>query len=257
MWTIRQQQLDAFHRQHLLQFEDSMALHLSQFAPKHWRVIGDQTGREVIRFGIDQAKRYGFTNRGPVRFYLELMFIFGSYFDTDPQLPWIRPLLNPAENANQMVRADRLFAAFNQYIARVRGLKHEYFIAALKRLLTVPLESLLIAGTPLEDCAVRAFEAIYPEPLEYLGEAALRTVIRRNFATGQSYGLTDDKALLLMVGFGCFMGHGFANDPLCGWIGRRLDSKQVLSEAHRTEELYNRGMLYLKQVLARDSRENT
>ena len=88
MWTIRQEQAEAFRQNALQKFEDEMVEHLQGFASGHWMVIGEKTGRLVIQLGLKNAGQYGFTNRGPVRFYIELMFMFGSYFDTDPQYPW-------------------------------------------------------------------------------------------------------------------------------------------------------------------------
>ena len=43
--------------------------------------------RREIRFGLERAGSYGFTIRGPVRFYIELMVRLGCDFDTDPPYP--------------------------------------------------------------------------------------------------------------------------------------------------------------------------
>jgi hypothetical protein len=254
MWTIRQEQTDAFRQHHLQKFEDQMVVHLEKFAPRHWQVIGEPTGREVIRLGIEQAKKYGFTNRGPVRFYLELMFMFGSYFDTDPQYPWVQAVLRDPEPMDQMVRADRLFDALNDYIAQVTGPKHENVIEALKRLSRTKVEEVAKPGIPLDESAARELQTIYPQTCEYLGEPAVKRLIRHSFELARVYGFDTTHGRLLMVGLTFFMGHNFPKDPLCAWIGRRLDAKRRPDPAARTEELYAKATLYMKHVLAESAK---
>src|SRR5215510_13947025 len=114
MLTIRSEQADAFRQAALQKFEDEMVVHLKTSYAEHWKVMGEVAGRCVIQLGIERAKKHGFTNRGPVRFYIELMFMFGSYFDSDPQHPWASHVLNDPESVDQSVRADRLYAAMNE-----------------------------------------------------------------------------------------------------------------------------------------------
>ncbi len=254
MLTIRQEQIDAFRQYHLRKFEDEMVVHLQKFAPLHWQILGEPTGREVIRLGIDQAAKYGFTNRGPVRFYIELMFMFGSYFDTDPQHPWARAVLQNPEIADQMFRADRLFDGMGEYVAQVPGPKHKHFIEALERLKKTNMEEVARPGIPLEDSAARALREIYPETCEYLGEPIIKQLIQHGFSLAQRYGFDSVRGMLLMVGLTFFMGYNFPQDPLCGWIGRRLDDKRRPDPAARTEELYAKAILYMNHVLAESAK---
>lgn len=253
MWIIRQEQIEAFRRDHRQRFEDDMVAHLVKFAPKQWQVIGDQTGREVIRLGMKQAGRHGFNSRGPVRLYVDLMFVLGSYFDTDPQLPWAASILQTLEMAGEMVRAQWLFNEFKEYAARVLGSENRYFTQALRHLNEIAIEDLIIPGILLEDSALRAFQTIYPQVYWYLGEGRLKTIIQQSFAVGLSYGFNSDKAMLLMVGLSCFMGHGFTLDPLCGWIGRRMDGTRFPDADKRTEELYGKALLFMKYVLGQEA----
>src|SRR6187431_1511713 len=109
MLTIRTAQFEALRAVPRGVFEDSMVAHLAKYAPKHCEVIGQDAVREAIRLGIDRARTYGLTNRGPVRFYLESMFMFGSDFDTDPQFSWATAILNDGRLSDQMAKADRLY----------------------------------------------------------------------------------------------------------------------------------------------------
>lgn len=97
MLIIRKETMEVFEEALLRNFEDEMVQHIKQFTPRHSEIIGEQCVRQVAKMGIERARQYGLTNRGPVRFYIELMFMLGSNFDTDPQYPWAGEILNDPE----------------------------------------------------------------------------------------------------------------------------------------------------------------
>src|SRR5207302_709278 len=72
MLEIRSEQITVFEQAALEAFEDEMVEHLKKFSPEHCEVMGEPRVRSVIQLGMARAKTYGFTNRGPVRFYLEM-----------------------------------------------------------------------------------------------------------------------------------------------------------------------------------------
>jgi hypothetical protein len=47
-----------------------------------------------VRRGVARAVELGFTKRGPIRLFLELEWLFGTGFDTDPQIPWAGEVLS-------------------------------------------------------------------------------------------------------------------------------------------------------------------
>lgn len=97
-------------------FVAEMVKHMWTFAPNHCRVIGEAQVRRVVGLGLERAKAYGFTYRGPLRFYLELMFMFGAEFDSDPQFPsWARDLLRLRTVDDQMYRADRIYRGLSDF----------------------------------------------------------------------------------------------------------------------------------------------
>ena len=97
MLVIRDQQMQAFAQNAKKQFEAETVPHISRFAPRQFEILGEKTIGQIVSLGIERAEKYGFTNRGPVRFYIELMFMFGSDFDTDPQYPWAAELLGGSD----------------------------------------------------------------------------------------------------------------------------------------------------------------
>src|SRR5258708_1898210 len=101
--------MEAFRTMAEYAFETEMVVHLAEFSPLLSKTAGEEQMRKTIRLGIAQASSHGLTNRGPVRLYLELMLLFGSHFDTDPQYPWATAILKNLSAGDQMQRAEILF----------------------------------------------------------------------------------------------------------------------------------------------------
>jgi hypothetical protein len=250
MWTIREEQTEAFRQHHLQKFEDEMVEHLKKFAAQQWDLIGEPSGRRTIRLGLSQASQYGLTDRGPVRFYIELMFVFGSYFDTDPQYPWATAVLKDAEAVDQTIRADRLFAAMNSYIAQVVEPERKHLIEVLQRISQTQIENYLTPGMNLEDGMLGVAQSACPLGSQYLGEPVLRRLIRSGTEVARRFGFTTDKAVGLMVMLTFVGGHGFYRDPQHSWIAHALDENREPNAGRRVEEISSKSTLYLERLLA-------
>jgi hypothetical protein len=247
--TIRQEQLEALRQCHLRKFEDEMVLHLQEFSPRHWRVMGEADGRRVIRLGVQQAAKYGFTNHGPVRFHIELMFMFGSYFDTDPQCPWASQILKDHRRVDQMVLADRLFTSMNRYLMEVSGPQHEYLTQSMQRLNEARADNFVKLDVDLESGLSDGLATIYPQKHRYLGDAVVRSLIRQSFNLAKDFHFSSDKGRILMAVLSFSVGHRFPEDPLYGWIASRLNDPRRADPNDRIEELYSKSRLYLRRVL--------
>jgi hypothetical protein len=82
--------------------------------------------RGLIDDGIHLARSYQVMSEQGALLFVTAMFIFGSGFDKDPQLPWAAKVLNDQLLAGEQERVDRFFAVA---------------IEALKRWLRLPLEA--------------------------------------------------------------------------------------------------------------------
>src|SRR5213079_233609 len=98
---VRNRQMIAFPNTPL---ENQMVNHMTVFTREHMDSLGEAGLRRFVRLGIEQSARYGWTQKGPVEFFLEVMVMLGSAFDTDPQYAWVKEPLN--DSADQMARAD-------------------------------------------------------------------------------------------------------------------------------------------------------
>jgi|ERR1019366_7021540 hypothetical protein len=250
MLTMRQEQVEAFRQHHLQKFEDEMVEHLKKTQVEHWKVMGEANGRKVIRLGIEQAAKYGFTRRGPVRFYIDLMFTFGSFFDTDPQYPWASTALANPEGFDEAVIADRLFNAMSDYYVTIVDPEREHLRAAVQELMKNHIEDVLQPGVNLEELILNTLRSVCPIRCDYSGEAVLHSLIQRGFELAQHYDLATDKGKVLMATLTFAVGHGFYKDPLNGWIVRRLENKRWSDPNKRVDDLSSKSMIYLKHILA-------
>jgi hypothetical protein len=251
MIVIRDEQRKVFEDAALRAFEDEMVEHLKEFTPNHCAILKEAGVRQVIRLGLERAKRHGLTNRGPVRFYIELMFMFGSDFDTDPMLPWVPPALDDPALLDQMLRAERLHAVTMDYLRQVAGPDNEYAIEALRRISRVRPEGYPApAAGDFETTAVEGLKAIYPQRCQFVGEPALRDLVRRSTALARRHEATTDLGLAVFIALMFSLGHGFTTDPLYPWIAAVLNNPLVTDPVKRIERLHANTRTYLDATLA-------
>jgi hypothetical protein len=250
MLIIRREQMNAFRTEGMLAFQREMVRHLFKFSPMHCEGIGESAVAEAVRVGIDRAAACGFTTRGPVRFYLELMFTFGTYFDNDPQLPpWAAKLLHEPSTDNQLQRADRLHAATREYLQAVLGRENSYARRAVDRFRAIVAQPPKLSAETIADDVMVLMRETYPERFEYVGEPALRTVIERGIAVASEFSLTDTHGAALASLLMFELGHGCFADPLYPWIGSTVAKSG--DSATRTERLERRTARYIDLVLKR------
>lgn len=113
---VRSEQMKVFQEVASSGFEDELcALHKKRSDSGLSKVLSDEELRETVRCGIGKAQAYGFTERGLVRFFVELMVRFGKNFDTDPLLPWAAGVLNNEAIKDQRERAVILREAMEEF----------------------------------------------------------------------------------------------------------------------------------------------
>jgi len=179
----------------LQNFENEMVEHIKEFTPQHSSEIGDIAVRKVVQVGIDRAREYDLTNRGPVRFFIEMMFILGCSFDTDPQYPWVKKILkDSAETSDQMKRADSLHIKLIDYMEKVIGPenKHEQMAYERQKASTVALKKLELLGdkdeiVPFINEMVNHLKLIYPEKYQYVGESKIRELLQKAISQKELY----------------------------------------------------------------------
>lgn len=249
MLTIRPQQMAAFEEAALLRFEDEMIAHSKDFSPKLTQVLGDDQVRIGVRRCINRAGEYGFTLRGPIRLYIEMMFLYGSGFDSDPQYPWAARILRSQEE--QMQRAESLYQEILRYQENVSGTGGVNTIKALWRLSNMARSDLRF--TP-NDYSVRMRHEMYltfPEKAQYVGEDALTVLIRKGSALARECLFPSPRGEMLLTTLMFAFGHGCTDDPLYPWISNTLTDQRITDSSLRARRLETKAKTWLEHVIAR------
>ena len=245
---VRAEQMEVLRQVAQHNFEGEMVRHLQQFSARHSAVIGEHAVREVVALGMSRAKGYGFVNRGPVRFYLESMFLFGSDVDTDPQYPWFREILTSEAIADQIRRAECLYQRTMDYVGEVTGPEHQFENEAIERASWVSFEELPSSAENLDNKILARLESIYPQKVALVGRATLQTLIGRGNEEADRHALAFPRGVAVVCGLMFVFGHGCCTDPQFPWITGSLSQPDP---ARKAERLFSKMKTYLEQVLGR------
>lgn len=251
MLTIRAAQMKVFDADALRRFEDEMVAHCktSTIRARLCKVIGDDQLRVAIRQGMARAGTHGFTYRGPIRLYIELMFLYGSDFATDPQYPAFSRILNGP--GDQMDRAERIHQSVLDYEEAVYGPGAVNVRKALEALLLMAKRPVTLSEADFASGVLQEMTQVFPQKAAYIGEEALNALIReaRNDAKTHRFPTIRDEVLMVALKFG--FGHGCTNDPLYPWISRTLTDEKITRPAARMARLERKAVTWLEHVLAR------
>ncbi len=253
MLTIRQEQTEAFRQHHLRKFEDEMVGHGKEFSPRLCEILGDEQVRVAIRAAMGKAIWYGFTNRGPLRLYVEMMFLCGSAFDTDPQYAVVGEVLRASED--QMVRAERIHQGTLRYRDEVAGSETINVRNALRNLAMLAQAPITLSSDNLTNDLIQEMGRIFPQKVAYVGDARMKTLIYEGFAEARRYGFSTVRQLTLITALMFAFGHGCNNDPLYPWISRTLHDQKIVNPSDRAKRLEKKALTWLSHVLARPAAE--
>jgi hypothetical protein len=249
---VRNEQLREFEKAARAAFEQELCRHMEQFSPGQAEALGPERLRVVVVEGIKRADNYGFTNRGPVRFYLEMMFLFGSGFDTDPQYPWAAAMLNDAATQHQMQLATRLHEAAAGYLDRVAGPDRKLIFAAMDRLGSLRLEQ-FVSFSGLEEAVLRAMQNAYPEKFAYVGIGPLRQLYGLSLQAAEKVEMNLPKGVAVLTGLMFAAGHTVLVDPLYSWAIQPVLAEES-TPAERVERVYRRALAFLRGMRERRER---
>ena len=232
------------------QFETEMVTHLRGFVPRFAETLREEGLRSCIRYGIERARVYGVTNSGLLRFYIELMFLFGGLFDTDPLYPWAGQILRDPRIVDEATRVDRLYVATLTYLDATGGSGREVALRILRRLKRTLSEGPMAtrpSGSPQELFDALVF--IHPERCSYLGELALRRHLARAHEVAVEQEVATHMGIEVVTILMFAIGHGFMEDPTFSWIGGRLRRASFADASQRALYLRRRTEVYVNQAI--------
>lgn len=225
-----------------------MVSHCQEFSPIRCKVLGEEQLRVVIRMGLNRAMRHGFGNRGPCRLYLEMQFLFGGAFDTDPQYPWAGEILR--DRADQTRRAEQLYEHTLDYLDKVTGPDNIYAHAAEAKIPAVAQNSLPYSSADFISGLLWEMERVYPQKVAYVGRDALVTLIEQGRAEARRFQFPSPRGETLLAVLMFAFGHACLDDPFYPWIYRTLHQDNITDPEARARRLEKKSLTWLDHVLA-------
>ena len=246
--VIRTEQMQAFEGAVQRQFEDEMMAHSKEFTPRLCAVLGDEQLRIALHSAIERAAGYGFTNRGPVRLFIELMFLCGSGFDNDPQYPAIGRVLRLRED--QMQRAMQIHQGVNDYSDKVAGPENANVRRALRELAAFARAPLPVSSNHFEEGMLQEMNRMFPQKTAYVGDSSLKALIEEGRTEALKFDFSAVRQQTLVITLMFAFGHGCTGDPLYPWISRTLRDPRIKDADSRAERLERKALTWLDHVLA-------
>lgn len=229
-------------------FAKEMFVHLSNYAPRLLELRGRPCFQDLITAGISRAGDYGFTARGPVRLYIELMISLGCDFDTDPQYPWATSIVRGS--TDQMRRADVLQREALTYMNFVMGSRNEHVTSAIRmfRQDFDHLRDQLSSADDIEEI-FSLMEILYPQKAAYVGKRQLSVLIGSASKRAYRWGLHSTRIRNIIALLSYAVGHRADRDPLYPWIGQALRHLTQPGESDGYERLLQKTRIYLEGAL--------
>lgn len=250
MLRITHRQRQGFDQQSRERFVTEMVDHLGPRSPLHLKVLGDEGLRRAIRFGIDRAAARGYTQRGPVRLWLELMLLFGGRFDEDPLVPAeVRPLLTCRDPDRQLPISRDLQAEACLWIRRIAGPGNAHTRQALARVHELVERNWAPRPDDLVEQLLGAIGWAHPHQFELLGAEPHRRLIEGALEQARALGIGTLQGQTLFPVLAFLVGAGFARDPLYPWISATLADAEASNPDERAARLDRRARTYLRHVI--------
>lgn len=252
MLSIRTEQMKVFEQAASRQFEDEMLAHSKEFSQRLCEVLGDDQLRVALRLAIARATTYGFTYRGPIRLFIEMTFLCGSAFDTDPQYPMFGEVLRGP--GDQMQRAEQIHEGHSIYLEKVSGPKAINVHNALRNLALFSRLPLWFSSDDFVPGMLQEIQNLFPQKAAYAGTDALAALIQEGRAESRRYGFPTPRGEAPMVVLMFAFGHGCTNDPLYPWISSTLRDDRLVDPAARAARLEKKALTWLEHVNARSEK---
>jgi hypothetical protein len=230
MFLLTSEKQAAFENQALLNYIDELVEHCHEFAPNLATALGEKRLKTALQLGIKKAETQGFTQRGTVRFYIDMMILFGGGFDNDPQFPWVASTLKQ-DFPEQMDKADKLHAQSLEYFNEVHGKENQYRLVAISKLEKLNLDNLEINAKTFSTDILALMGEVYPQKFKVTSQEHLRELIGAGIRKGQNeYELTQPNYIALIVIMMFMLGHRYDANPFHPWVSKQAVKGQFDNE---------------------------
>jgi hypothetical protein len=238
MLMIREEQMAVFEQAVVKNFANRVYEHLQKFFPEQCQYLGADQVREAIRLGLKQAEHYHLVSERDVYFYISLMFLLGSHFDEDPQLPWVAELLREPTPETAHIRMAPVYDQAMTLLDSMVGPKNEYLRQTLGMLQQSQVFESLPEAPSFGHRLLLLLQALAPQKYQILGDAILRDVVRHGYGAAKQHGLTTERGAMIYLSLAFLLGSGFDHDPLYPWAAEALADPGLTDPGQKSAALY-------------------
>lgn len=240
--TITDQQLKKLEPTTFENYISELVDHCDKSFPHLRQTMGNEGLEQVLRQSVNKANEQGFTQRGPVKFYIDLLIAFGYGFDTDPQYYWIQNILRKNEHLSQIELSTILYKQIKRYSEFTSGEDSQFLYKVAERLDSLSIHNIKVNKNSFLDDIQYLLEYIYPEKYQLIGSEAVEQLIFESInKANNEYQFTQVNYVSLLTVLMFILGHQFDSDPFCAWAAKektiRLTNNNV---AINSEVVVNR-----------------
>lgn len=252
MFSISEKQQKALGAAARKSFLKELQLRLVERTPDLAQTLDEERLHTAVSRAVDAAETHGFTNRGPIRLYLDLCVGFGSGFVNDPVYSWAAKAIGNADPETQMERSEALFDKSLAAIDEISGPEDAYGAQALRALNTWAHESHDFPDLE-SGYAVSQMRSLHPEKAAHAGEEALQQLFRDAKAACLDLGVTTPRPIMLTTALKFGFGAGCLKDPFFPWIGATLSQEGVPQMSDRFKRLERKALTWVNAILSKDA----
>ncbi|HRD67139.1 MAG TPA: hypothetical protein PKY50_13420 [Candidatus Competibacter sp.] len=283
MLVMRKSQMEAFENVVAQRFEEGLLDHLRTFFPQHAATLGETQLGRIARYGLQRAESRGLKTERAIYLYVALMFVLGSRFDEDPQLPWAareieeekpappkpevaaeaRDAATVAATAGETVtgkedeapketadaRIERVYGQAMAFLDQTVGPDNELLRQTLNTLRQPQVFEGLPAAPSVGHRLLLLLQMLAPEKYDMLGEETLRNLVRHGYEAAKRYGMTTEHGIMNYVALAFVLGSGFDRDPLYPWAAAALSDQGPVDPAKKGVALREAALVHLAKCL--------
>lgn len=221
-------------------FIASEAERLSELVPSQAAISGPEGMKAAVVRGLTTARKAGFREVTHIRPCLDLVVSLGSYFASDPQYEWLRPMLGAESELSANERARLLYWHSTLYLERSYGSDHGHGIAAAFTFGKLDMATLSAVGANYSELAPRLLARLHPQRLPYLSDSAIAGLTNKARELAGSLGLDVQEAAPLLLSLMFSFGYRVFEDPLHPWLSASLSSTSGTDSAAKVAALLSK-----------------
>lgn len=247
MLILRKKQMNALGQIPRISFENKLISYFSETYPDECGLIGRDAVRKIIQYGIKRAESHEFTTQKQVTYYISLMFILGSDFDKDIQLPWIIEQIDDRAIFDLTRRIERCYDSTLTYLGEIGGDNNRYLVKAIIRSRSFALDSVpQSTGEKFVQDTVNIFNYLYPQKCVYQGTDVLSKMVLQGIKDAAEYGISRNKGVFVYILCMFYLGSFFYCDRLFPWAQKILTDSTITDGKTKADLLYQALFNYSK-----------